>query len=182
VVAIATAPRGAAPPCVVGVEYAPTAAAVAGAYVAENVAAIAAATGAGSVSAAEVRHGDFFALRREDFPGPITLVYDYTFLCALPIERRREWAAQMGALAADGALLVTLQYPMVPYPLGSAEDLTRGPPFQLSHALYYDLLCGGADAAWELVGHGDIPAAVSDPRRAGAEAYAVWRRLPRVAA
>jgi hypothetical protein len=91
----------------------------------------------------------------------------------------------MTALAADGAMLITLQYPLVPVPLGSAEDLTRGPPFQLSHALYLDLLCGGAAGAapatpaWELLGHGAIPAEVSNPRRAGAEGFAVWRRLPR---
>jgi hypothetical protein len=100
VAAIATAPAGAAPPTVVGVEYAATAAAVAGAFVAEQLAAAEGSGGAPPAGKAEVRHGDFFALRAGDFPGPITLIYDYTFLCALPPDRRREWAEQVRTPAA----------------------------------------------------------------------------------
>lgn len=51
------------------------------------------------------------------------LVYDYTFLCALPPPYRPAWAARMCELIKSGGLLVAICYPMT--------DSMHGPPFAL---------------------------------------------------
>jgi methyl halide transferase len=121
--------------------------------------------------------GDFFAFEHEG--GAFDFVYDYTFLCALHPSARTAWAAKMAALIRPGGLLVTLQFPLRPYgdshPRDAPPDYTRGPPFLLSQTLYRDLLL---PVGFELTEEGeqDVPPEMSDPKRAGAEGVAVWRR------
>ncbi len=54
--------------------------------------------------------GDFFGYDN----GKFTVIYDYTFLCALPPERRGEWAERMKAMLEpeEKGLLITLIYPI----------------------------------------------------------------------
>lgn len=144
----------------VGLELSATAAATAEAYVR--------ATGAAPASFA-LESGDFFTYApaaRFDF------IYDYTFLCALPPHMRSAWAAQMAALLAPGALLLCMQFPLVSPPGRAADDWTTGPPFLLSTAIYDELL----GAAFELVEAAPVEPAKSNPRRAGAERFALFRR------
>jgi len=62
--------------------------------------------------------GDFFAqgwlvdsaLNDKDFK--FDLIYDYTFLCALPFEARPSWAARMSQLLAKEGRLVCLEFPL----------------------------------------------------------------------
>jgi len=62
--------------------------------------------------------GDFFAqewladsaLDDKDFK--FDLIYDYTFLCALPFEARPSWAARMSQLLAKDGRLLCLEFPL----------------------------------------------------------------------
>jgi hypothetical protein len=117
--------------------------------------------------------GDFFEYTPSE---PFDLIYDYTFLCALPIALRKDWAAKMASLLKSHSILVTLQFPLgafyEPHPKGKPLDYTRGPPFLLSKELYVELL----SADFELIMSKDVPEEMSDPKRAGVEAVAVWKR------
>lgn len=75
---------------------------------------------------------DFFDCQGID--GGYSLIFDYTFLCALPVKIRPLWARKMAELIAPEGQLVTLMYPL----LKSQES--GGPPFGLSLSLYEDLL------------------------------------------
>lgn len=97
--------------------------------------------------------GDFF---REDFLAAITstttthgdsndtvppatdekfdLIFDYTFLCALPRELRPTWAKRMSELLAPDGFLVCLEWPLQKSPKEG------GPPHGLSAELYEELL------------------------------------------
>ncbi|KAL1407227.1 hypothetical protein Q8F55_006644 [Vanrija albida] len=115
-------------------------------------------------NAATVELGDFFTYD----PGhKFDVIYDYTFLCALPPAMRTKWAESMARLAkADpSARLITQQYPLNGDPVG--------PPFPLSVEIYDDLL--GKD--WEVVWERDIP---QEERRVnsppGDERLVVWAR------
>lgn len=94
----------------------------------------------------------------------------------LPHPRRRaEWAAQMRRLLAPGGLLVCGAFPLKPWPAGSPEDPARGPPFQLSRALYHELLAPTGLVCEEDRELGD---GESFPARAGYEAVLLWRAPP----
>ena len=70
---------------------------------------------------------DFFA----DAPwsaAPFSLIWDYTFFCALAPAMRPAWAARMRQLLAPDGLLVTLIFPVA--------EFAGGPPFAVSPALY----------------------------------------------
>ena len=86
--------------------------------------------------------------------------------------RRGEWAAAMARLLRPGGLLVCLAFPLGAYPLGTQPDPAKGPPFQLTTALYEELLA----PAFEPVSAEAVPAAESDERRAGLEAVLLWKR------
>lgn len=73
---------------------------------------------------------DFFTHAPE--AGPYDLVYDCTFLCAIPPARRSEWAAQMSRLVRPGGEIVSLVFP-----IGNFEG---GPPFALSTSIVESLL------------------------------------------
>jgi hypothetical protein len=65
------------------------------------------------------------------------LIFDFTFLCALPPSARGDWAKRLGELLKPGSgRLVCLEFP-----LGKPEG-TGGPPFGLTEGIYVDLLTG----------------------------------------
>jgi thiopurine S-methyltransferase len=77
----------------------------------------------GPVLGERVFLGDFFTY---DFAAaPFDIVYERTFLCALPPELRPKYAARMARLLAPGGVLVGLFY------LGEEQG---GPPYQLHAA------------------------------------------------
>ena len=86
--------------------------------------------------------------------------------------RRGEWASKMKELLKPGGLLLCGEFPLKPWPAGSKEDLSRGPPFQLSKQLYHDLLepLGFVCISEEEVGPED-----SAPVRVGYEMFSQWR-------
>lgn len=149
---------------VVGLEYSPTAAASAREYIA--------AFHSEKLPYCRIDEGDFFAYAPAE---PFDFIYDYTFFCALPPTMRPSWGKQMSALLAPTGTLLTLQFPLTPQPVGSVEDFTRGPPFQLKPAFYHDAL----DPHGMVVkSEGDIDAELSDPRRAG-ERFLMWQHSSR---
>lgn len=76
------------------------------------------------------------------------LIYDYTFLCALPPTLRPQWAARMSQLLSPTGRLVCLEYP-----LGKDPKL-GGPPHGLSRELYEQLLAKpGQEVNYNLSGH-----------------------------
>lgn len=62
------------------------------------------------------------------------LIFDYTFLCALPRELRPPWAKRMSELLAPDGFLVCLEWPLQKSPKEG------GPPHGLSAELYEELL------------------------------------------
>ena len=80
--------------------------------------------------------------------GPFDLIYDYTFLCALPPSMRPRWAARMSELLSPTGTLVCLEFP-----LGKDPKL-GGPPHGLSHELYEQLFANpGREVRYNLSGH-----------------------------
>ena len=84
---------------------------------------------------AEFVTADFF---KDDFlenigGGSFDVVYDYTFLCALPPDLRAKWAKRMSQLLAPEGRLVCLEFP-----LGKDPKL-GGPPHGLTSELYEEL-------------------------------------------
>lgn len=78
---------------------------------------------------------DFFA---DDFfsetdGGHFDVIYDYTFLCALPPALRSKWAKRMSQLLSPTGRLICLEFPLT-----KAPD-TGGPPHGLSGELYEQL-------------------------------------------
>ena len=79
---------------------------------------------------------DFF---KDDFltqtkGGGFDLIYDYTFLCALPPALRPRWAKRMSELLAPAGHLVCLEFPL------QKEPKAGGPPHGLTGELYEQLL------------------------------------------
>ncbi|WWC90293.1 uncharacterized protein L201_005226 [Kwoniella dendrophila CBS 6074] len=111
---------------------------------------------------AEVICGDFF---NYDVENKFDVIYDYTFLCAIPPALHSSWSSQMNKLSTSNAKLITLMYPLPP------TD-NKPPPFQVTVELYHELL----DEHWELIWIQDVP---EDERRktgaGGSEKIAVWR-------
>ncbi|EMC92114.1 hypothetical protein BAUCODRAFT_276548 [Baudoinia panamericana UAMH 10762] len=79
---------------------------------------------------------DFFAdgFLSETGGGSFDLIYDYTFLCALPLDMRPRWAKRMSELLSPEGHLVCLEFP-----LGKALS-TGGPPHGVQRELYEQLL------------------------------------------
>lgn len=78
-----------------------------------------------------VDNADFFEWKPSS---KYDLIYDCTFLCAIPPERRGAWAEQMEAMLAPDGTLVTLIFP-VRDPL-----FDGGPPYCMSLELVRSLL------------------------------------------
>lgn len=82
------------------------------------------------------------------------VIYDYTFLCAIPPQLRPKWAARMSSLLAPGGSLICLEFPLAKSPaLG-------GPPHGLSSDLYVQLF----KRPGEDVKYGDDGYVVSEDR------------------
>lgn len=109
--------------------------------------------------AGRVEKRDFFALDAAAFD----LVYERTFLCALPRRRWPEWAAKIPALVRPGGMLAGFFY---------IDDNERGPPFGISGARLHELLDGHFALAEDV----PVPAAESVPVLAGRERWQVWQR------
>ncbi|KAI9900407.1 hypothetical protein N3K66_004669 [Trichothecium roseum] len=74
-----------------------------------------------------------------DGSGKFDLIFDYTFLCALPPSRRPQWAARIASLLAPHGRLVCLEFPS-----GKAPS-EGGPPWGVSPELYEALLAAPGD-------------------------------------
>ena len=109
--------------------------------------------------AGRVRKADFFTL---DAP-PFDLVYERTFLCALPPRERSRWARCIAELVRGGAVLAGFFY--------FAEG-ERGPPFGITARELHALL----DPAFALLEDEAVPAVQSVPVLAGKERWQVWKR------
>ncbi|KAK4540139.1 hypothetical protein LTR36_009725 [Oleoguttula mirabilis] len=79
---------------------------------------------------------DFFkdAFLSETNGGQFDIIYDYTFLCALPPALRPKWAMRMSQLLSPTGHLICLEFPLL-----KAPD-TGGPPHGLTAELYEQLL------------------------------------------
>ncbi len=109
---------------------------------------------------ARVEVADFFAADL----GRFDLVWDCTFLCALPPDLRGAWAVRMNELLADDGELVTLIFPVTD---GPAD---RGPPYPQHPDRVRALLGDGWTATTlERVER-------SNPGREGREWLGRWRR------
>jgi SAM-dependent methyltransferase len=106
-----------------------------------------------------VRKADFFAL---DEP-PFDLVYERTFLCALPRHLWRPWSERIPTLVRPGGSLAGFFF---------FNDNERGPPFGISAARLHELL----DASFALTEDVAVPASESVPVLAGKERWQVWKR------
>jgi len=108
---------------------------------------------------AVIRVADFFTFGE----GPFDVIFDYTFLAALPPEMRNSWAAGVNRLLAKDGTLITLIFP-----LGEFEG---GPPYAMSFSLVESLL---KPHGFEAIESG--PAKESHSARQGREWLAVWRK------
>ena len=106
-----------------------------------------------------VRLADFFALNEP----PFDVVYERTFLCALPRSRWLEWSTHIPRLVRHAGLLAGFFF---------FDDNERGPPFGISMPRLHELL----DAAFTLEADEPVPAADSVPVLAGKERWQVWKR------
>ncbi|KAI7207470.1 hypothetical protein KC333_g9421 [Hortaea werneckii] len=71
----------------------------------------------------------------EDQPKTFDLIYDYTFLCALPPALRPAWSKRMSQLLSPlGGILICLEFPLKKPPSSG------GPPHGLTRELYEQLL------------------------------------------
>ena len=61
------------------------------------------------------------------------VIYDYTFLCAIPPELRPQWSKRMSELLAPDGSLICLESPLAKPPNAA------GPPYGLSSELYVQL-------------------------------------------
>ena len=79
----------------------------------------------------EVQEGDFFT---HETVQPYDLIYDCTFLCAIPPEMRSGWADCMDRLLSKDGELVTLIFPI------KTPAFEGGPPYCMSPELVRGLL------------------------------------------
>ncbi|KIR53760.1 hypothetical protein I315_03885 [Cryptococcus gattii Ru294] len=112
---------------------------------------------------------DFFTYHPSE---KFDVIYDYTFLCALPPSLRSEWARQTTQLANiatnTNPILITLMYPLPP------TARSGGPPFALSEEIYEELLKG---QGWKMVWSEDIKEPTRMVGAPGGEKLAVWQRI-----
>ena len=106
-----------------------------------------------------VRKADFFALHEP----PFDVLYERTFLCALPRGQWPQWSARIPMLVRPGGLLAGFFF---------FDDNERGPPFGISMVRLHELL----DDAFTLVEDEAVPAEQSVPVLKGNERWQVWER------
>ncbi len=108
-----------------------------------------------------VRKADFFTLDEPAFD----VVYERTFLCALPRRRWSDWGVRIPALVRPGGLLAGFFF---------FDDNERGPPFGISTERLHELL----DPAFTLTEDEAIPPEQSVPVLRARERWQVWKRSP----
>ena len=106
-----------------------------------------------------VRKADFFQFSEP----PFDLVYERTFLCALPRRLWDDWGRKVAQMVRPGGRLAGFFY---------LNDNERGPPFGISAERLHELL----DAAFMKEEDEMVPAGESVPVLAGHEVWQVWRR------
>lgn len=109
--------------------------------------------------AGRVRKADFFTLAEP----PFDLVYERTFLCAVPRRLWPDWGRKIAGLVRPGGRLAGFFY---------FNDNERGPPFGISPGQLHQLL----DGAFLKQEEEAIPAEQSVPVLAGHEVWQVWTR------
>ena len=110
---------------------------------------------------ANYRVGDFFSMDL----GSYDLIWDYTFLCALPPQMRKQWGARMSELVSVGGTLATLVFPVF-----DADDDYKGPPWPMSVELVAGILEG------TFVQTSCFQVNESHPKREGKEWLVLWER------
>mmetsp|Transcript_34358 Transcript_34358/g.78291 ORF Transcript_34358/g.78291 Transcript_34358/m.78291 type:complete len:221 (-) Transcript_34358:130-792(-) len=83
-----------------------------------------------AASKVKVFEADFFK-----HEGKYDLIWDCTFLCALPPALREQWASSMSTLLKPGGRLIQCVFPIAP-----EKDPSVGPPFPLTIELCKSLL------------------------------------------
>lgn len=111
------------------------------------------------ILANRVRRADFFLLEED----PFDLVYERTFLCALPRTLWPHWGRQIPMLVKRGGLLAGFFF---------FDDNERGPPFGISAPRLHELL----DPSFSLTEDRPVPPSESVPVLAGRERWQVWER------
>lgn len=106
-----------------------------------------------------VRKADFFQLDE----APFDLVYERTFLCAMPRSLWSQWGRKAAEVVRPGGRLAGFFF---------IDDNERGPPFGISLRKLHELL----DGAFVKEEDEQIPAEQSVPVLAGKEVWQVWRR------
>lgn len=106
-----------------------------------------------------VRKADFFAFSAP----PFDVVYERTFMCALPPRERQRWAQRVADLVRAGGLLAGFFF---------LADKDRGPPFGIAERDLHALL----DPAFTLIEDEPVPPEQSVPVLAGHERWQVWKR------
>ncbi|HUQ26334.1 MAG TPA: methyltransferase [Burkholderiales bacterium] len=106
-----------------------------------------------------VRKADFFQLAEE----PFDLVYERTFLCALPRRLWPDWARGVARLVRPGGRVAGFFF---------LDDNERGPPFGIDAARLNEML----GKSFEKAEDAPIPAEQSVPVLAGKEVWQVWKR------
>ncbi|MFK8004150.1 MAG: methyltransferase [Polyangiales bacterium] len=96
---------------------------------------------------------------------PFDVIWDYTFLCALPLAWRHRWATRMDELLAPDGTLATLIFPMV-----TPAEGYEGPPWPLHPEHLQELLVPRFESTYL------APARASHPKREGKESLGLWRR------
>lgn len=97
------------------------------------------------------------------------LIYDYTFLCAIPPELRPKWSKRMSELLAPEGSLICLEFPLAKSPKAG------GPPHGLSSELYVQLFKQpGEDVKYDEDGHAVDDKRALDDRR-GLVRVAHWQ-------
>lgn len=106
-----------------------------------------------------VRKADFFAMDE----GAFDVVYERTFLCALPRHRWPQWGERVAELVRPGGRLAGFFF---------FDDNQRGPPFGIAPAALRALL----DGAFSMLEDEPVPAAQSVEILKGRERWQVWQR------
>ena len=106
-----------------------------------------------------VRKADFFQLDET----PFDLVYERTFLCALPRRLWPQWARTLPRLVRAGGRLAGFFY---------LNDNERGPPFGIDAAALGQL----RGKNFQLIEEAPVPPEQSVPVLAGHEVWQVWMR------
>eukprot|EP00884_Botryococcus_braunii_P018800 jgi/Botrbrau1/5603/Bobra.97_2s0026.2 len=110
-----------------------------------------------------IRTGDFF----KDTFEAADVGFDYTFLCALHPDMRRDWAKVWGSLIKPSGQLIAQLFPL-------EAPGREGPPWPLQPELYDDLLI---PEGFEKVESTPVPEHLSCDSRKGKEVWLRWRKI-----